>query len=113
MTVLTIRSCRRYAMRMPVTLESTGRKHGTGLLIEISQEGARISNLGKLACSIGQTVHVLTPEGRDIPGVIRWAHDGLAGIHLDPALSLAEMGAIRNELQSAPESRSYQQRFGT
>ncbi|HSG54236.1 MAG TPA: PilZ domain-containing protein [Paracoccaceae bacterium] len=113
MTVLNIRSCRRYAMRLPVSLESTGRKHVTGLLIEISQEGARISNLGKLACSIGQAVHVRTPAGRDLPGVIRWAHDGLAGIHLDPALSLAEMGAIRDELRSAPESRSDRQRFGT
>ncbi len=113
MTVLTIRSCRRYAMRLPVTLESTGRKHGTGLLIEISQEGARISNLGKLACSIGQAVHVRTPAGHDLPGVVRWAHDGLAGIHLDPALSLAEIGAIRNEVQSAPENEPKRQRFGT
>ena len=53
MTVLTIRAHRRYAVRQPVRLVKAGAKPVSGLMIELSSEGIRISNLGRSPFAIG------------------------------------------------------------
>ncbi|APE28518.1 PilZ domain-containing protein [Aurantiacibacter gangjinensis] len=91
MSVLTIRAHKRYATRLPVQLRRAQRKDATGLLIELSQHGARISNLGGGKYEAGDAVTITTPTDEELPGTIRWAHDGIAGVRLDKPLHLPEI----------------------
>jgi len=96
MTVLTIRSHRRYAVRQPVSLRKPGARAADGLMIELSSEGCRISNLGRGDFAVGEEVTLEIGERR-LAGRIRWAHDGIAGVRLNTALfssQLAELIAI-------------------
>jgi hypothetical protein len=111
MSVLTIRAHKRYAMRLPVELQRADARHVRGLLIEMSLQGARISNLECRDIKPGQQVEMLAPNGKSLPGVVRWSHDGIAGIKLTQALhlpELAELVAI-NRKRATPGN----QRFGT
>ncbi len=96
MAVFTIRARRRYAVRQMVNLCKAGGRRAQGLLIELSSEGCRISNLKRGQHLVGDTVAVeigdVTLQGR-----VYWAHDGVAGVRLDNALfssQLAELVAI-------------------
>lgn len=91
MSVLTIRAYKRYATRLPVELRRGTRKSVKGLLIELSQQGARLSNLGRGKYEVGDRVVIVTPTELELEGSIRWAHDGLAGVRLDRSLHLPEM----------------------
>jgi hypothetical protein len=93
MSVLTIRTHRRYAVRQEVEVGKACGACETGLLIELSSEGCRISNLGRGGYSIGDEV-TLDLGDRRLPGKIRWAHDGIAGVRLDSALFGHELNAI-------------------
>jgi hypothetical protein len=93
MTVLTIRSHKRYATRQDVRLRSARGKALEGLLIELSAEGIRISNLHGAQFDIGQQVTVAIGED-DYHGRIRWAHDGIAGVRLDRALHCHEIAGL-------------------
>ncbi len=84
-TVLTIRAHKRYAVRQPVRLAKTDSEPARGLMIELSSEGCRISNLGRRDFEIGDPVTVRVDE-IELKGRIRWSHDGIAGVRLDPAL---------------------------
>ena len=113
MSVLTIRAHRRYATRLPVTLNrNMGHTRGTcGLLIELSQHGARISNLGAVHYAMGDAVELRMENGDTLPGTVRWAPDGLAGIRLDRPLHLPELRALL-ELNAARDAEP-ELRFGT
>ncbi|MGB3797943.1 MAG: PilZ domain-containing protein [Alteraurantiacibacter sp.] len=91
MSVLTIRAHKRYATRLPVELRRDSRKAASGLLIELSQQGARISNLGRSKFEMGDEITITTSSDCEIEGTIRWAHDGLAGVRLNRPLHLPEM----------------------
>jgi len=93
MTVLTIRSHKRYAVRQPVQLRQTGTKVAGGLMIELSSEGCRISNLGRPAFTVGEPVTVEVGETR-LSGKLRWMHDGIAGVRLDVALFTSQLGEL-------------------
>lgn len=111
MSVLTIRSNRRYAARLPVKLRRDGRRNASGLLIELSQQGARLSNLGRGKYEQGDSVTIVTPDNLEIEGTVRWAHDGLAGIRLNRALHLPE---IRELLElNRREQPALDLRYGT
>ncbi|MWV28231.1 PilZ domain-containing protein [Aurantiacibacter rhizosphaerae] len=111
MSVLTIRSHKRYATRLPVALRRDGRKTVSGLLIELSQQGARISNLGRGKYEMGDKIVINAPDDTAIDGTIRWAHDGLAGIRLDRPLHLPEM---RNLLElNRREQSEMECQYGT
>lgn len=103
MAVLTIRAHRRYALRQPVRLAKPDETRAKGLLIELSSEGCRISNLKGATFAVGEPVAVHV-EKISLPGRIRWAHDGIAGVRLDNALrtsQLAELIALgRNDTVS-------------
>ena len=94
MSVLTIRAHRRYALRMPSTLECQGRKPAPCLLIELSQHGARISNLGRRKFTVGESVSLNTNCGRRLAGTIRWAHNGRAGLELGKSLHLPDLDEL-------------------
>lgn len=94
MGVLTIRAHKRFALRLPVELERPGRKTAQGLLIEVSQKGARVSNLGRGKYEFGDPVTVMAPGGIELVGTVRWAHDSLAGIQLARSLHVPELNAL-------------------
>jgi hypothetical protein len=111
MSVLTIRAHKRYAMRLPVELQRASAQQVHGLLIELSLQGARISNLDSRDIKPGQQVEMLAPDGKALPGIVRWSHDGIAGIKLTRALhlpELAELVEINRKRSASPH-----QRFGT
>ena len=94
MSVLTIRAHRRYALRMPSKLKCKDRKSTPCLLIELSQHGARVSNLGPRELEVGESVALDTSCGKRLDGIIRWAHDGVAGIALGESLHLPDLAAM-------------------
>lgn len=109
MTVLTIRAHKRYAVRQPVLLGKPGAAPVSGLMIELSSEGVRISNLGRPGFAIGDAVTVQI-EDRKFNGRIRWYHDGIAGVRLDTALysnQLGELIALGRGECPAPDVRRY------
>ena len=93
MAVLTIRAHRRYAVRQPVRLCKSGDEPAKGLLIELSSEGCRISNLGRRDYAIGEEV-VLELGKLCLGGRIRWAHDGIAGVRLEHPLYPSQLGEL-------------------
>jgi len=93
MTVLTIRAHKRYAVRQQVQLAKPGDQASKGLLIELSSEGCRISNLGRCDYTIGEEVTVELGE-LSLGGRIRWMHDGIAGVRLDRALYPSQLGEL-------------------
>jgi hypothetical protein len=104
-SVLTIRSHKRYAVRRPVTLrEEAGSKRG-GLMIELSGEGCRISGVNSLAYTIDQPVILELDDGERLGGRVRWAHDGFVGVKFAAALRPAELGAMIEASRMAPERR--------
>jgi len=85
MTVLTIRSHKRYAVRQPVRLAKSGATPAQALMIELCSEGCRISNLGQAQYAVGEEV-TLEVDDLSLSGRIRWAYNGLAGVRLENAL---------------------------
>ncbi|WP_281276753.1 PilZ domain-containing protein [Alteraurantiacibacter aquimixticola] len=110
-----IRARRRYAMRLPISLCPDGRKSAEGLLIEISQEGARISCLGDWSCHAGERVSLSLPDGQDMDATVRWTHDGLAGLDLTAPLHCNELSDLLafNRDFTAPKAARPEQRYGT
>ena len=108
MTVLTIRAHRRYAVRQPVQLGKPGAKPISGLMIELSSEGVRISNLGRPGLMIGEPVTVEIDELK-FHGKIRWTHDGIAGVRLDNALYSSQLGELiaRGRGEGCADERRY------
>ena len=109
MTVLTIRAHKRYAVKRIVCLERAGRKPVEGLVIEISAEGCRISNLGTAPLAADEALTMEFADGTVWPARVRWAHSGLAGIRLIKPLHVAELAEFI-EHGRAPE---YQACYGT
>src|SRR5688572_12261975 len=108
MTVLTIRAHKRYAVRQPVSLGKPGEKPITGLMIELSSEGVRISNLGRPGLVIGEPVTVEIDELK-FHGKIRWTHDGIAGVRLDNPLFNNQLGDLiaRGRNEACGDERRY------
>ena len=79
-----------------------------GLMIELSSEGVRISNLGRPGFVIGEPVTVAIDELK-FHGKIRWTHDGIAGVRLDNALYSAQLGELiaRGRGESCADERRY------
>jgi hypothetical protein len=104
MAVRPIRATSRYAMRLPARL--TCKAAGPtlrGLLIELSMEGARISNLGNARLD---SEHKLN-------GTVRWAHDGLAGLKLDNPLHIRELETLLDLNDARQQQELPLARYGT
>ena len=102
MTVLSIRTSKRFAVRRPVTLSATPPKPLSGLMIELSSEGCRISNADSTAYMIDQEVTLELDGGERLPGRVRWAHDGFVGVKFVQALRQSELAGLL-EVSRAPE----------
>lgn len=81
-------------MRLPVELHKAGGKPAQGLLIELSAQGARISNVGQRTYEEGEAITLELGDGRQLAGTVRWAHDRVVGVRLAPALHLPEMSQL-------------------
>ena len=104
MAVLMIRAHKRYAVRQPVRLGKLGSEPAKGLMIELSSEGCRISNLDRCDYAIGEEVTLELGE-LSLGGRIRWAHDGIAGVRLDRALYPNQLGELVARDRGLAEAR--------
>ena len=102
MSVLVIRSHKRFAVRRAVTLRGGAPQRRDGLMFELSTEGCRISNADSTAYAVDQEVTVELDDGKKLRGRIRWAHDGIVGVRFDSALRHQELGRLL-EVSRPPE----------
>jgi hypothetical protein len=85
MTILTIRAGKRYAVCQCVSVRGAGRASTRGLLIEVSQQGCRVSNLGAVSFEMGESV-IVEVDAITLAGHIRWTGQGVLGIRFTDAL---------------------------
>ncbi len=112
MAVRPIRTTSRYAMRLPARLACKAAGPAVrGLLIELSMEGARVSNLGSTRLAAGDAISLALDGGHKLYGTVRWAHDGLAGVKLDSPLHTGELAALLDLNHSRQEQ--IPPRYGT
>ncbi|ANU07799.1 PilZ domain-containing protein [Paraurantiacibacter namhicola] len=104
MSVLVIRSHKRYATRRVVTLVRKRRANVQALMIELSSQGCRLSGLGRAKLDEGDLVTLLVGEDTSWSARVRWAHDGVAGLRLERTLYKHELEAV---LQQRGSMRSY------
>lgn len=113
--MLRIRAHQRYAVRREVAILRGARRLGTGLLVEISQEGCRIgcvmpADMFPEPIENGEVL-VVAPEGADpFEGRVRWSGNGTLGFRLVRVFHHHELDRLirtcRGEFDT-PEAREY------
>jgi len=103
-SVLFIRAHKRYGVCRGVKLHCPADCIAEGLLIEISQEGCRISNVLSTALAIGESIIVEVPDGPNLPAQVRWQHDGIVGLRLTPPLHNASLADLVNCCRDDPQA---------
>lgn len=91
MTVLTIRSHKRFGVCRGIRLHRQCGSALAGLLIELSLEGCRISNINSDLFAFGDSVKIEIEGWRPVCGCVRWHHDGMIGLRLDQPLHNYEL----------------------
>ena len=111
-SVLIIRAHKRFAVCRKARLRRPGKKAEEGLLIELSLEGCRISNLALQAFAIDQTVLLRVDGARTVlEGRVRWLGDGTVGLRFLRPLHAAALDQLirlcRGEADGVSPLRSY------
>ncbi|AKH41316.1 hypothetical protein FHS61_001843 [Altererythrobacter atlanticus] len=89
------RAGRRFAVKRTVGLcPRDGGRPASGLMIELSSYGCRLSKLGNRDFAQGDEVTVNVTDETELTGFIRWTHDGLAGVGFKRALPAAELSQL-------------------
>lgn len=101
MTILTIRSSIRYAVRQSLRVEIVDGRTAQGLLIELSQRGCRISNLGGIQVAIGDAV-VLELGDKMLRAFVRWSCFGVIGVRFEEALFPKHLADLLLHSRSKP-----------
>lgn len=78
--MLVIRAHKRFAVCSPARLRGRGKRGERGLLIELSLEGGRLSNLPAQAFTLDQQVTLRIDGAEPLEARIRWLSDGIAGL---------------------------------
>lgn len=113
--MLRIRAHQRYAVRREAVILRGTCRVGTGLLVEISQEGCRIGCVMPAAAMPDRIengeVLVISPEGAEpFEARVRWSGNGTLGFRLVQAFHHHELDRLirtcRGEFD-APEARDY------
>lgn len=78
-----------------------------GLLIEISLEGCRISNLGSGEFETGQATTLEIGGFGKLSATVRWSHDQVMGLRFDNPLHSDGLGRLLAMCRDAGEMRSY------
>lgn len=107
MTVLTIRSHSRFALRQPLQLRRDGAPAAEGLMIELSAEGCRISGLKGQRPAIDQAIEIVLDHGTRLCGHVRWSNDGTVGVRLDTALTNADLAEVLSHSRGPVQVRRY------
>jgi hypothetical protein len=91
-SVLIIRAHTRFAVRSSAKLRQPRRRGVEGLLIELSVEGGRISNLPKNAgFKVGDSVQLGLAGAPPVEARIRWIDQGTVGLRFARPLSFAAL----------------------
>lgn len=111
MTVLVIRAHKRFAVCRKASLRKPGKRGVEGLLIELSLEGCRISNVDPQRFEIDQVVTVRIEGAQPFDGRIRWQGEATLGLRFVRPLRFAALDQLiricRGETGIAEPIRSY------
>lgn len=106
MSVMVIRAHKRFAVCQKARLRKPGKRAEEGLLIELSLDGCRISNLASHAFALDQTVTLRIEGAQPLEGRIRWLNDSTVGLRFLQPLRVAALDALirlcRGEIAEAP-----------
>ncbi len=109
MSILVIRKHQRFAVVRKARLHGPEDCQHDGLLIEVSLDGCRISNVDDSAFAIGQPLTVSIDSFGEMDGEVRWLGDGRIGLHLTRPLHVPELDHLlkvcRGETAAAPRLR--------
>ena len=94
MSVLGNRTSRRFAVRSKARLKSGRRRAVSGLLIELSLDGCRISNVDNARFAVGETARIELDGFEPLDGLVRWSQDGLVGLRFARSLSAAALQSL-------------------
>lgn len=81
-SLLIIRSSRRFAVRRSISLVLPCGTERDGLLVEISLSGCRISSIGVDLPGIDECVTVRIEGFDEMPAQVRWTGEGILGLRL-------------------------------
>lgn len=96
MTLLVVRAHKRFAVRRTVEVARTSSagKPVSGLMIELSSEGCRISSINQQQFECGQDVDLRIEGFQPIEACVRWFHDGCAGLRFTRAVGSSQLDAM-------------------
>ena len=104
--MLTIRAHRRFAVCRKARLRKPGRRAEEGLLIELSLDGCRISNVPCETFTLDQTVTMRIDGAQPVEARIRWLGDRTVGLRFVRPLHTAALDGLirlcRGETAEAP-----------
>ena len=96
MTVLTIQAHKRFGVCRAIKLHSNRDHAVDGLLIEVSLEGCRISNVNSDLFAFDDCVEVEIAGWKRIGGCVRWQRTGMIGLRLMQPLHAGELVELLN-----------------
>ncbi|WP_207077789.1 hypothetical protein [Novosphingobium sp. KA1] len=97
MRALRFSAHQRFAVRRKASIHRDGRRIGSGLLIELSQEGCRLGCLSEAAqdrmatLQLDDIVAIKVDGAAAIEARVRWTRDGTLGLKLIHAFHRAEL----------------------
>ena len=105
MSVLFIRAHERFALRESVMVHwghdnDSGTTTIDGMMSEVSPEGCRIENHGRILPAEGENVVVEWGENNARTGLVRWASDGAIGVRFVQSFGESEMAAMLEACRS-------------
>ena len=110
MAVFVIRSGPRHAVRQVVSITDAHGNQQSALLIELSQDGCRLSQLHAIALEDDQPLTISVAGTQDLNARVRWRRDATAGLLLDRPLHRAELAALVDRCRSASPPEALRRR---
>lgn len=103
MSVLVIRAHKRFAVCRRARLRKPGRRFEEGLLIELSLDGCRVSNLSGVAFALDQQVVLRIDGAQPLDARVRWlGAGGTAGLRFLRPLHVPALDQLIRLCRSAP-----------
>jgi len=104
-TVLVIRAHKRFGVCRSIALRGRAGVWQSGLLIEVSLEGCRISGIDCRGFAFAERVDVTVDGCPSFCGDIRWLRDGMIGLRLTQPLHHAELASLVHSCRLPEEAR--------
>jgi hypothetical protein len=101
-SVLVIRAHKRFAVRQKARLRRAGKRALEGLVIELSLDGCRISNLSAQAFAAGQRVMLRIEGAGPIDAHVRWLGQDAVGLRFARPLTNAALDQLIRLCRPAP-----------